>query len=211
MATLADINARLTRLDIKGKPYATVAAKVIGFRELYPDGRIVTQKLSDDGERCDFRAEAWDGERLLATGHAFEFRGGGMVNKTSYVENCETSAVGRALAFIGIGADESIASAEEVMSAIAQQEAEKGKPAGKSRKAAQKPSGGDTASLVIDVDDEHHKEAVRILFKAIDTYCERTGKDVMAITDHVFRDRPADQWTAEELEAKASQISKEAR
>ena len=203
MATLADINARLTRLDIKGKPYATVAAKVIGFRELYPDGRIVTEKLSDDGERCDFRAEAWDGERLLATGHAFEFRGGGMVNKTSYVENCETSAVGRALAFLGIGADESIASAEEVMSAIAQQEAEKSKPAPKSRKKAQKAAEGDTAPVVIDVDEAKLAEAKRNLFRAMRGYAERMGRDVDEIVKATFSERPPEQWTVEEFEAKA--------
>ena len=45
------------------------------------------------------------------------------INKTSYVENCETSAVGRALAILGIGIDTSIASANEVEDAIAQQQA----------------------------------------------------------------------------------------
>ena len=204
MATLADVNARLTRLDIKGKPYATVAAKVIGFRELYPDGRILTEKLHDDGDRCDFRAEAWDGDRLLATGHAFEFRGGGMVNKTSYVENCETSAVGRALAFIGIGADEAIASAEEVINAMAQQEAEKKKPATKTRKKPQKAADGDTAPQVVVVDD--HKEAKLALFRAMQAYAKADGRDVSVIVENTFAEKPADSWTVDELLAKAREF-----
>jgi deoxycytidylate deaminase len=60
--------------------------------------------------------------RVIATGHAHEERGSSNINKTSYVENCETSAVGRALALLGIGIDTSIASANEVQDAIAKQD-----------------------------------------------------------------------------------------
>jgi hypothetical protein len=49
-------------------------------------------------------------------------QGSSNINKTSYVENCETSAIGRALAMLGIGIDTSIASANEVSDAIAKQE-----------------------------------------------------------------------------------------
>ena len=59
-----------------------------------------------------------DGE-VIAQGHAHEVRGSSNINKTSYIENCETSAVGRALAMLGIGIDTSIASANEVEDAIA--------------------------------------------------------------------------------------------
>ena len=61
--------------------------------------------------------------RVVATGHAHEERGSSNINKTSFVENCETSAIGRALAMLGIGIDTSIASANEVEDAIAQQQA----------------------------------------------------------------------------------------
>ena len=59
---------------------------------------------------------------VVAQGHAHEEKGSSNINKTSYVENCETSAVGRALAILGIGIDTSIASANEVQDAIAKQE-----------------------------------------------------------------------------------------
>ena len=123
-----ELNKRLKRTNIKGRDYIEVNQRVMAFWELFPMGAIETEKLSDDGKRCDFIArikmfdhnsEEWV---TVATGHAFEFQGAGMVNKTSYVENAETSAVGRALGFLGIGSTESIASAEEVQSAIDHQE-----------------------------------------------------------------------------------------
>ena len=58
---------------------------------------------------------------ILATGLAYEKEGSTFINKTSYIENCETSAWGRALGNLGIGIDTSIASAEEVGNAIKQQ------------------------------------------------------------------------------------------
>ena len=60
---------------------------------------------------------------MLATGYAFERQDASNINKTSFIENCETSAVGRALGFIGLGSEKSIASAEEVDNAIKTQEA----------------------------------------------------------------------------------------
>jgi hypothetical protein len=58
--------------------------------------RIVTVMLSAPGtDVCVFRAELWLGDMLMATGHAEEVRGQGNVNRTSHVENCETSALGR--------------------------------------------------------------------------------------------------------------------
>ena len=53
--------------------------------------------------------------------HAYEKEGSTFINKTSYIENCETSAVGRALGFLGIGIDGSVASADEVKTAILNQ------------------------------------------------------------------------------------------
>ena len=118
----ADINKRLKRTNIKGRDYIEVNQRILAFWELYPNGRITTELLADDGKRCTFKAAVYDGDNLLATGHSFEFQGAGMVNKTSYVENCETSAVGRALGMLGIGVTESIASADEVQAAIEHQE-----------------------------------------------------------------------------------------
>jgi len=60
------------------------------------DPRVITVMLSEPGaDVCVFRAELWLGDVLVATGHAEEVRGQGNVNRTSHVENCETSACGR--------------------------------------------------------------------------------------------------------------------
>jgi len=109
----------LGTLDIKGKDYVLVNQRVIAFRKLYPGGSIRTKIEQLDDGMCVFRAEAYDDDdRLIATGHAYEKEGSTFINKTSYIENAETSAVGRCLGFIGIGIDDSIASAEEVQNAI---------------------------------------------------------------------------------------------
>ena len=117
-----EINSSLSRVSIRGKEYVDVASRIQGFWQLYPEGSITTKLLSDDGKRCVFLAQCLDANgRILSTGHAYEIQGRG-VNATSYLENCETSAVGRALGMFGIGSTESIASAEEVSNAVAQQE-----------------------------------------------------------------------------------------
>lgn len=118
------VNALLKRVSIKGKEYIEVSQRVNGFWELYPNGSIVTSKDVDNGQRCDFTAEVYADradERPIATGHAYEERKG-LVNSTSYIENCETSAIGRALGIAGIGLTDSLASADEVASAIARQQ-----------------------------------------------------------------------------------------
>ena len=117
-----EVNAALKRTRIKGKEYVEVNQRILGFWELFPDGRIVTQMISDDGERCVFKASILVDDVIAATGHAFECKSSSPVNKTSYIENCETSAIGRALGILGIGCTDSIASAEEVAAAIEQQE-----------------------------------------------------------------------------------------
>lgn len=136
MSSRKEVNDRLTRTNIKGRQYIDVAQRIQGFWELYPQGRIVTEMVADDGKRCVFKAEAYDmaegGAGLLATGHAYEVNSGRGVNATSYIENCETSAVGRALGMLGIGSTDSIASADEVMNAQQRQ--------AQAAKTAQKPA-----------------------------------------------------------------------
>jgi len=108
-------------VDIRGKQYFTVARRISGFREQHPDYGIHTEILSVDEQAVVCRAVITDSEgRQLSSGIAEEKRNSSNINKTSAVENCETSAVGRALAFFGLAGTE-IASADEVAGAIAQQ------------------------------------------------------------------------------------------
>lgn len=106
-------------MKINGKDYVQVKDRVVAFNEMYPNGSIVTE-MGYEGEvvRCKAIARP-DAENLnrCFVGHSEELRGSTNINKTSAVENCETSAVGRALAMMGIGVIESIASADEIVKA----------------------------------------------------------------------------------------------
>ena len=120
------VNGLLKKTDIKGKDYIEVNQRIKGFKMLYPEGFIHTQLVSMADGICVMTAEVGyyeNGEkRILGTGTAYEKESSSYINKTSYVENCETSAVGRALGMAGIGIDTSVASAEEVTNAINNQE-----------------------------------------------------------------------------------------
>lgn len=120
---LSEINKQLKTTDVKGKEYVEVNKRVMAFRELEPDGSIYTEIESCENGVVIIKATVRDSDGcLLATGYAYEKESSSFINKTSYIENCETSAVGRALGFCGIGVDASIASAEEVANAIENQE-----------------------------------------------------------------------------------------
>lgn len=120
---LKRVNEGVKRIEVKGKAYACVAARVQAFRELYPNGSITTDILSLENGVVTMKSTIFDDQgNILATGHAQEKETASQVNKTSFIENCETSAVGRALGMLGIGSDEQMASAEEVANAINQQE-----------------------------------------------------------------------------------------
>lgn len=117
------VNAKMKTTNIKGKPYVEVNERIKAFRQLCPNGSIVTEMLSNEGGVCVIRASIYDGEKnLIGTGMAYENEKNGNINRTSYIENCETSAVGRALGMCGFGIDTSVASYEEVSNAIHQQE-----------------------------------------------------------------------------------------
>lgn len=120
MATIEEINAKLKRVNIKGKDYVEVPQRVQGFRELFPSGTITTEWLILEKDWCVCQATVAIDGVVVAQGSAFEERKGN-INTTSYIENCETSAVGRALGFLGIGSAAAIASADEVRHAMAQQ------------------------------------------------------------------------------------------
>ncbi len=131
---LERINKGLQTIDVKGKGYVEVNKRVMAFRELEPNGTITTEivsheDLGEKGKVVTMKATVLNGNgKVLGTGLAYEKETSSFINKTSYIENCETSAVGRALGFCGIGVDTSIASAEEVMNAIKQEEDQKAKP-----------------------------------------------------------------------------------
>lgn len=120
---IKEASASLKTTSIKGKEYAEVNQRVKVFRMLFPMGCITTDVVNADNGMVVMKAYVYDeNHNLLSSGTAYEKEGSSNINRTSYIENCETSAVGRALGFLGIGIDTSIATYEEVATAIMQQD-----------------------------------------------------------------------------------------
>ena len=107
---------------IHGKSYVTVNSRIEYFRKRYETGRILTEITKQADGKVIFKASIYVGDNLVATGHAMEDETASQINKTSYIENCETSAIGRALGIMGIGIEGSVATYEEVNQAVSQQE-----------------------------------------------------------------------------------------
>ena len=120
---LKRINEGLKTVDVKGKDYVEVNKRVMAFRELEPNGSITTEIISLENGVVVMKATAISGDgKVLGTGFAYEKESSSYINKTSYIENCETSAVGRALGMCGFGIDTSVCSAEELQNALNNQD-----------------------------------------------------------------------------------------
>ena len=133
--TLETVNKEVKATTLKNEKtgkvigdYVEVNQRVLAFRKLYPEGLIMTDIVNLDDGVCVIKAQVGiydntDGSiKWLSNGYAYEKEDSTFINKTSYIENCETSAVGRALGFLGIGIDTSIASKEEVINAVVNQD-----------------------------------------------------------------------------------------
>lgn len=103
----------------KTKEYVEVNERIRYFRENYKDFRLTTEIIELSDAHVLMRASVISPEgHTVATGHAHELKNDGYINKTSHIENCETSAWGRALGCFGIGIQTSVASYDEVKMAI---------------------------------------------------------------------------------------------
>ena len=115
---IAKANKQLVGTDVKGKNYIEVNQRIKAFRMVYPNGSITTEIVSLENGVVTMQTTVRDDEgKILATGYAYEKENSTFINKTSFIENCETSAVGRALGMCGFGIDTSVASYEEVANA----------------------------------------------------------------------------------------------
>jgi len=113
----------MKKIQIKGKDYVEVHERIKFFRENFKDYALLSEMISNENGVCIFKSSVINPDGItLATGYAYEKDGSSFINKTSYIENCETSSWGRALGNFGIGIDTSIASYEEVANAVRQQE-----------------------------------------------------------------------------------------
>ena len=117
--------AEMKTIKLQGdKSYAEVGERVKAFREKYGDsGQLITSIITNDSEKIVTQTQAIVNGVCLGTGLAEEIRGSTQVNKSSALENCETSSMGRAISFAtGFMSDGSkIASTDEIQNAIVQQ------------------------------------------------------------------------------------------
>jgi len=104
-----------------GADYAMVHERVKAFCARYENGQILTEIVKDEQGHVIFKAHAVVDGLIRGTGHAHELEGSSNINNTSHYEACETSAVGRSLAFLGYSPDGSLASYEEIENAKLQQ------------------------------------------------------------------------------------------
>ena len=157
--------SEMKTVDIKGKPYVTVNERIMAFREAYPGYALATEIIDITDKRVVMKAEIIDPEgKVLATGHAYEMADSSYINKTSYIENCETSAWGRALGNFGIGIDGSMCSAEEITTALINQGIIQKK---------EKSNDTPAAPVVYATTDE-----LRELRDVLKTYSEKSGRAV---------------------------------
>ena len=139
---LQQANQVIEKVPIKGKNYAMVCERVQALKNVMPNSTIETEIISMENGIVTMKATVFDEDgHKLGTGHAQEKEDSSFINQTSYIENCETSAVGRALGMCGIGVDKSFASAEELANALINQEIAKKKEETKEiKKAAKNPN-----------------------------------------------------------------------
>lgn len=116
---IAKANGEIESIKLGSKGYAQVNERIKAFRKVYPTGQIITEteEIKDNYVRIKTTVKD-ENDRILSTGTASESLTGDAkkdyINKTSMIENCETSSVGRALGFAGFGVDTAIASAEDI-------------------------------------------------------------------------------------------------
>lgn len=126
---IQNANKTIKTTDIKGKQYAEVNQRIKAFRQLTSDNGFIETEIDErysDDDKVTMHAyvgvyDANGTKKYLGHGTAQEYRDASFINKTSFIENCETSAVGRALGMLALGIDTSVASYEEVANAIENQ------------------------------------------------------------------------------------------
>lgn len=191
--------------------YITVSERIEKFYAKFPQGRIITTIIEHSAETgfILIRAEVYrepDDALPAATGHAYELRSAGHVQAGSYVEVCETSSVGRALALLGFEVRRGVASREEVIrgtkkqqaAAVAAAPARSERPTRESERPAQEPekapappaappdAGADLDSMILQAAEELGYDAAKVR-KWVNQKYEVTG-GLGSLTPHDKRE-----------------------
>ena len=104
-------------VDIKGKKYSTVNERLRHLLKYFPETRFNEEVLFHDNERVIVKTELYIGDTIYSVGTAEEYRNSSFINKTSALENCASSSLGRCIAAFGLSGSE-YASAEELVNAL---------------------------------------------------------------------------------------------
>lgn len=108
-------------INIKGKEYVTVNERIKAFRETFKDYCLITEIVEHGDDFALMKASVIDDKGVIrATGYAREVIAKSPINKFAFLENCETSAIGRALGNFGIGIDEAVCTADELLIKMSQ-------------------------------------------------------------------------------------------
>lgn len=108
-------------INIKGKEYVTVNERIKAFREMFKDYCLITEIVEHGDDFALMKASVIDDKGVIrATGYAREVIAKSPINKFAFLENCETSAIGRALGNFGIGIDEAVCTADELLIKMSQ-------------------------------------------------------------------------------------------
>ena len=179
---------KLKAIDVKGKNYVMVNERLKYFREHFEGYALISDIIEITPDRVCILAKILDcNGSVKATGIAFEEKQSSYINKTSYIENCETSAWGRALANFGIGIDENVSSADEVAHAIEIQEeqeksaAKKNNKKSETQKADKNPDPKPQSPADEKAVDELSNDVTKMLIDEIIEKAARTDTDLRAI------------------------------
>lgn len=173
----------LKTTDIKGKQYVEVNERIRYFREAeqYKGWSLTSEIISLENGVVTMLSRVIDENgNVRATGHAQEKEGSTYINKTSYIENCETSAWGRALGNLGIGIDTSVASADEVVNAINNQNPD-------FRENEQEPMSELTKGKLRGMIKSYKAVYNTTSAKAVEVIEKRFGKEIDKLTDNEGR------------------------
>lgn len=108
-------------INIKGKEYVTVNERLKEFRNMFRDYSLTSEIIELGADFCTIKATITDDKGIVrATGFAREVVAKSPINKFAFVENCETSAMGRALGNFGIGIDDAVCTADELIMKLSQ-------------------------------------------------------------------------------------------
>ena len=144
-------------VNIKGKKYSTVNERHKHLLEYFPEARFNEEVLFHDADRVIMKTELYISDTIYAVGHAEEFRNSSFINKTSALENCSSSALGRCLAAFGLSGSE-YASAEELVNALNNQN-----------------TNTQSTTKKVSIEDEIKKQTTKTKLTALFTNWKRNG------------------------------------